>query len=92
MNSAILARASLVIPEKDLLVNVVRLRVRQLAAGHRALIATPPGMGLADVALSEIADNKLTSEPNAAAATLVPAAAAAVISFPAAPASKKRAA
>jgi DNA-directed RNA polymerase subunit K/omega len=63
MNSTILSRAAKIIPDADLLVNVVRLRVRQLVAGHRPLIAVPPGMGLADVALSEIADNKLRSEP-----------------------------
>ena len=89
MNSAILARASLVIPEKDLLVNVVRLRVRQLAAGHRPLIAAPPGMGLADVALSEIADKKLTSESTA---SVLIAPEAAVITFPAAATPKKKAA
>ena len=90
MNSTILARACLVIPQKDLLVNVVRLRVRQLAAGHRPLIAAPPGMGLADVALSEIADQKLTSESTAS--TLVAPPEAAVITFPSATTAKKRAA
>ena len=81
MNSTILSRAAKIIPDADLLVNVVRLRVRQLVAGHRPLIAVPPGMGLADVALSEIADNKLRSEPNASALESG-APAAAIISFP----------
>ncbi|MEO5722650.1 MAG: DNA-directed RNA polymerase subunit omega [Chthoniobacterales bacterium] len=62
MNSILLKNAVAVIPETELLVNVVRLRVRQLVNGHRALVLTPPGMGLADVALSEIAAGKLTSE------------------------------
>jgi hypothetical protein len=64
MNAAILAKASQVIPDNELLVNIVRLRVRQLNIGHRPLVLVPPGMGMADVALSEIADKKLTSAPN----------------------------
>ena len=79
MNPTILASAAKVIPEADLLVNVVRLRVRQLVRGHRPLISVPPGMGLADVALSEIAANKLTSE---AIVPTVPEVPAAIISFP----------
>ena len=63
MNSKLLASASKVIPLPELLVNVVSRRVRQLNQGHRPLIATPPGMGIADVALSEIIEGKLTSQP-----------------------------
>ena len=96
MNSIILARASKLIPDTDLLVNVVRLRVRQLAAGHRPLVSVPPGMGLADVALSEIADNKLTSEAKVSAVDAIAAAPATadgtIISFPATKAAKKKAA
>ncbi|CAA9269583.1 MAG: hypothetical protein AVDCRST_MAG42-3370 [uncultured Chthoniobacterales bacterium] len=90
MNSTILSRASIVIPDKELLVNIVRLRVRQLNAGHRPLVAVPPGMGLSDVALSEIADNKLTSESTAAPDA--DALAAPIITFPGTPATKKKAA
>jgi DNA-directed RNA polymerase subunit K/omega len=64
MNPILLARASASIPETTLLVNIVRQRVRQLLRGHRPLVAVPPGMGLSDVALSEIAEKKLTSAPN----------------------------
>jgi len=91
MNSNLVSQAFDVVPDRELLVNIVRLRVRQLVAGHRPLIAAPPGMGLADVALKEIADGKLTSasktsdEPAAAAAP-------AIISFPAIAAVKKGAA
>jgi DNA-directed RNA polymerase subunit omega len=90
MNSAILARASKIVPETQLLVNVVRLRVRQLASGYRPLIEVPPGMGLSDVALSEIAAGKLSSEP---IATFVSADAAEVpiIAFPTATPKKKAA-
>lgn len=62
MHANLLKNATLVIPNEQLLVNVVRQRVRQLIRGHRPLIATPPGMGLADVALSEIIAQKLTYE------------------------------
>lgn len=90
MNSAILARATKIVPETQLLVNVVRLRVRQLASGYRPLIEVPPGMGLSDVALSEIAAGKLSSEPIAAIAS-ADAAEVPIIAFPSA-APKKRAA
>jgi DNA-directed RNA polymerase subunit K/omega len=62
MHSTLLASASTVIPNQHLLVNVIRLRVRQLMRGHRPLIPTPPGMGLADVALSEVIAGKLSHE------------------------------
>ena len=62
MHAALLTSATTVIPNQHLLVNVVRLRVRQLMRGHRPLIPTPPGMGLADVALSEVIAGKLTHE------------------------------
>ena len=62
MQYTLLSSASTVIPNQQLLVNIVRLRVRQLMRGHRPLIPTPPGMGLADVALSEVIAGKLTHE------------------------------
>jgi len=62
MQSTLLNRALTVIPDQHLLVNIVRLRVRQLMRGHRPLIPTPPGMGLADVAFSEVIAGKLTHE------------------------------
>ncbi|MDP9098890.1 MAG: DNA-directed RNA polymerase subunit omega [Verrucomicrobiota bacterium] len=62
MHATLLTNATAVIPNQHLLVNVVRLRVRQLMRGHRPLIPIPPGMGLADVALSEVIAGKLTHE------------------------------
>ena len=62
MQSTLLSTASTVIPNQHLLVNLVRLRVRQLIRGHRPLIIAPPGMGLADVALSEVIAGKLGYE------------------------------
>ena len=63
MNSNLLAAASKVVPLTELLVNVVSRRVRQLNLGHRPLVAAPPGMGIADIALTEIIEGKLTSQP-----------------------------
>ena len=62
MNHALLKKASAVVPSDQLLVNMARQRVRQLTRGHRPLVETPPGMGLLDVALSEIIAGKLTYE------------------------------
>jgi hypothetical protein len=62
MQATLLKSATLVIPNEQALVNVVRQRVRQLIRGHRPLVAVPPGMGFADVALSEIIAEKLGFE------------------------------
>ena len=62
MQSTLVSRASIVVPNQHLLVNMVRLRVRQLMRGHRPLILAPPGMGFADLALSEIIAGKTTYE------------------------------
>jgi DNA-directed RNA polymerase subunit K/omega len=50
------------IPSPELLVNVVRLRVRQLVQGHRALTQTNPQMEFYDIALKEISEGKLGYE------------------------------
>ena len=62
MNATLLRSATRVIPDEQILVNVVRQRVRQLVRGHRPLIGVPPGMGFADVALSEVIAEKLGYE------------------------------
>ena len=62
MHSTLLKSATVVVPNEQLLVNIVRQRVRQLIRGHRPLVAVPPGMGFADVALSEIIAEKLGYE------------------------------
>jgi DNA-directed RNA polymerase subunit omega len=62
MHSTLLKNASLVIPNTQLLINVVRQRVRQLIRGHRPLIEVAPGMGFCDVALNEIIARKLSYE------------------------------
>jgi DNA-directed RNA polymerase subunit omega len=62
MNQTLLKSASAVVTNDQLLVNMIRQRVRQLNRGHRPLVATAPGLGLLDVALSEIVEGKLTYE------------------------------
>ncbi len=52
MNSQYIEQAMKVVPSKQLLVNMVSKRVRQLMAGSRPLIEIETRMGLADIALS----------------------------------------
>jgi DNA-directed RNA polymerase subunit omega len=89
MQSTLLTSASTVIPNQHLLVNVVRLRVRQLMRGHRPLIETPPGMGLADVALSEVIAGKVTHE--AVPGLLPDNSFMPIVTFPGGPVQKKAA-
>ncbi len=60
MNANLLSAALSIIPNPQMVVNVVRLRVKQLSLGHRPLVMATPGLGLADIALTEIIDGKLT--------------------------------
>lgn len=54
--------ASAVVPNQQVLVNIVSRRVRQLSLGARPMVEFLPGLGHADVALREIAEGKLTFE------------------------------
>lgn len=63
MKSQNIEAASQVIPETQVLINMVSRRVRQLNAGSRPLIDANPGTGLADIALQEIAEGKITLAP-----------------------------
>ncbi len=62
MTSQLLQEASLVIPNQQLLINVVSRRVRQLGLGHRPLVEATPRSSLTDIALKEIIAGKLTYE------------------------------
>lgn len=62
MNSNLVKAAAEVIPNPKILVNMVSQRVRQLCLGHRPMIEFIPGLGEADIALSEIAAGKLSFE------------------------------
>ena len=63
MNASCIEQALNVIPSKQLLVNMVSKRVRQLMAGSRPLIETETRMGLADIALLEIANKHIAVMP-----------------------------
>ena len=62
MKAELVKAANEVITNQQILVNMVSRRVRQLCLGHRPLVEFAPGMGHADVALTEIAAGKLTYE------------------------------
>jgi DNA-directed RNA polymerase subunit omega len=62
MTTQLLQEAAQVIPNQQLLINVVSKRVRQLGLGHRPLVETTPRMSLTDIALREIIAGKLTYE------------------------------
>jgi DNA-directed RNA polymerase subunit omega len=62
MKPDLVKAAAEVIPNPKILVNVVSRRVRQLCFGHRPMVEFIPGLGHADIALSEIAAGKLTFE------------------------------
>ena len=62
MNSNLVKAAAEVIPNPKILVNMVSQRVRQLCIGHRPMVEVIPGLGHADIALSEIAAGKLSFE------------------------------
>jgi DNA-directed RNA polymerase subunit omega len=62
MNSNLVKAAAEVIPNPKILVNMVSQRVRQLCIGHRPMVEFIPGLGHADIALSEIAAGKLSFE------------------------------
>ena len=62
MKAELVEAASEVITNPQILVNMVSRRVRQLTLGHRPLVVCAPGLGAADIALTEIANGKLTFE------------------------------
>jgi DNA-directed RNA polymerase subunit K/omega len=62
MKSELVKAASEVITNQQILVNMVSRRVRQLCLGHRPLVEFAPGLGHADIALTEIANGKLGFE------------------------------
>ena len=62
MKPELVKAAAAVITNQQILVNMVSRRVRQLTLGHRPLVEFVPGLGHADIALMEIANQKLTFE------------------------------
>jgi DNA-directed RNA polymerase subunit omega len=62
MNPNLVKAAAEVITNPKILVNMVSQRVRQLCLGSRPMVEFIPGLGHADIALSEIAAGKLSFE------------------------------
>jgi DNA-directed RNA polymerase subunit omega len=62
MKADLVKAASEVITNQQILVNMVSRRVRQLLLGHRPLVEHVVGLREADIALTEIANRKLTYE------------------------------
>jgi DNA-directed RNA polymerase subunit omega len=66
MKSQHINEAAKVVTNKQQLINIVSRRVRELSAGSRPMIEVDyqiGQMGLADIALAEIAAGKLVSQP-----------------------------
>ena len=72
MNADLLQAAGAIVSNDHILVNVVRLRVRQLSQGHRPLVVAPPGTGTADIALMEIIQNRIRFAPAVEAIDAIP--------------------
>jgi len=60
MNYQLLEEANKVVEDKQMLINAVSRRVRQLSSGVRPHVEVEPRMTYADVALAEIIAGRLT--------------------------------
>lgn len=70
MKTELIEKASRVVGDNQLLINIVSKRVQQLNHGSDPFVPTTPEMGLGDIALTEILEGKLvwreaTDEPEA---------------------------
>jgi DNA-directed RNA polymerase subunit omega len=59
MKSDLLDKASYVVTDPLVLVNLVSQRVKQLNSGRSPLVPVRPSMGVADIALTEIIEGKI---------------------------------
>ena len=59
MKSNLVDQAAEIVPDPQILVNMVSQRVKQLTMGRSPLIDTVPSMGAADIALTEIIEGKV---------------------------------
>ncbi len=59
MKSDLVDKASEIVTDPLVLINLVSQRVRQLNSGRSPLIPTRPSMGVADIALTEIIEGKI---------------------------------
>ena len=62
MKSDLVEKASEIVSDPLVLINMVSKRVKQLNSGRSPLIATRPSMGVADIALTEIIEGKISYE------------------------------
>ena len=88
MNADLIEAASRIVPNQSILINMISRRVRQLSLGHRPMVEVAPGLRAADIALTEIINEKLTFESTFGQTELE----ANVVKFPGAASGKKRAA
>lgn len=63
MRTDLVEKAAKIIPEPQILINIVSQSVEQLNNGRSPLVQTTPHMGAANVALLEIIEGKVTYEP-----------------------------
>lgn len=63
MRSDLVEKASKIIKEPPVLINLVSARVKQLNNGRSPLIMTDHRMGAADIALTEIIEGKIGVAP-----------------------------
>lgn len=59
MKSDLVEKASQIIPDPQILINVISKRVRHLNGGRSPVVAVRPGMGAADIALTELIEGKI---------------------------------
>ncbi|MEM9016274.1 MAG: DNA-directed RNA polymerase subunit omega [Verrucomicrobiota bacterium] len=64
MRSDLVEKASEIIPEPPVLINLVSARVKQLNMGRSPLVQTDHRMGAADIALTEIIEGKIAVDEN----------------------------
>ncbi|MBM3876318.1 MAG: DNA-directed RNA polymerase subunit omega [Verrucomicrobia bacterium] len=62
MNSELAKRALDKVGNPNILINYISRRVRQLNSGSRPLMAETAGLGLADIALIELLEEKMAFE------------------------------
>lgn len=63
MNPDICKKALEKVGDANTLINIVSKRVRQLSSGSRPLLLGTENMGSADIAMTEIIEDKLTWDP-----------------------------
>jgi len=62
MNADLIKQASQIVENPHVLINLVSRRVRQLSAGARPFFSNTGNLGMADIALTEIIEEKIGFE------------------------------